>query len=91
MTSIKTVLKTTDIIESIKLHVHAALRYYENTDDDSWKAYVDMALYQFRTLTLVGLKKNSDFSVAYDELVILTGFNELYKYSIISGYINERI
>lgn len=87
MKNIKSVLRTANLCDSIRLYVYYALRAYH--EGKEWKCYVRMANALLRTITLEGFTSDSDFSEAWDELMHITEFNRLHTIMEISDYVNS--
>lgn len=87
MKNIKSVLRTDNLCDSIKLDVDYALRMYNEGKD--WKCFVRMSNALLRTIALEGFKSGADFSEAWDELTRITGFNRLHTIMEISDYVNS--
>ena len=87
MKNIKSVLSTENLCDSISLYVDYALKAYHDGKD--WKCYVRMSMALLRTISLEGFKKCADFSEAWGELMLITGFNRLHSIMEISEYVNS--
>lgn len=87
MKNIKPVLSTSNLCDSISTYVDCALKAYNDGKD--WKCYVRMSNALVRTIAVEGFISDSDFSEAWDELMIITGFNRLYTIMEISDYVNS--
>lgn len=81
-------IKTEDVIENVKSHVDYALRQY-NENNENWRINVNIANYSIKALSLYAMKKNSDFSDSWDELMEATNFKALYRISEIASFINQ--
>ena len=81
-------IKTEDVIENVKMHVDAALRKY-NENNENWRVNVNIANYSIKALSLYVMKKNANFSDSWDELMEATNFKALYRISEIASFINQ--
>ena len=82
-------MKTEDFVATIRLHVKNAIDCYDN-GKPGWVTHVDIAYYLIKSLCLMGLKINADFSDSWDELMMETTFKDLFRYKDISDYINTK-
>lgn len=81
-------IKTEDVVKDVKMYVDSALRLY-NENNENWRVNVNMANYSIKALALFAMKKNADFSNAWDELMEASNFKALYKISEIASFINN--
>lgn len=88
MTNLKATIHTNDIIENIKLHVDATIKYYE-CGNGTWVNNLRIADKGISMLSLYAQKKYSDFDETWDEIMELTGFTELYKIKEVCDKLNE--
>lgn len=92
MKNFKQLIETGDVVSKISIEVKVALRSYENNKESSqWKQHIRIAHLLLRSLLIVAVKSNADFCHAYDELVEITGFIEIFKYKEITIYVNAQL
>ena len=89
MKNFKEIMKTEDFVNSITCNTEKAIDAYKN-HNNIWKTYVTIANYQLRALCFQGITDTSVFSQAWDELMAITGFKELYGYPEISEFISKQ-
>ena len=87
MKNIKSVLRVSDLCDSISTYVDYTIKAYNEGKD--WKCYVRMSNALVRTIVLEGFTSCADFSEAWDEVMHITGFNRLHTIMEISDYVNS--
>lgn len=88
MKNLKAAISTNDIIESVKSQVDATIKYYE-CGNATWVNNLRIAYKGLSVLSLYAKKKNSSFDDAWNEIMELTGFTELYKIKEVTDKLKE--
>lgn len=91
MKNIKKKIETSEMMYICRDDVHMCVKEMNIGNMDMAKYYAREAYAIFKVLNLFSYKKNTDFSIAYDELVNETNINNLFKYPAIAYYINSEL
>lgn len=69
-------------MDEIRNNVHYATMYINKDNKELACHHAHIAYHLFRTACYMLIDSKEDFSLAYDELVTLSGMEEIYKKSI---------
>lgn len=81
-------IKVEKLMNEIRNNVDSSTKCINRGNNELACNYARVAYYLFRTACYMLIDVTDDFSLAYDELATLSGFNEIFKIKILADYIN---